>query len=510
MNEYAFVPYLKNRISNSYAKDTALQKILDHYCKKAHRISRKELQDLSDYVYHDMFALSHAASLTENEPKLYSWDAHHQRLDYVEICPQTQKIHRDLFSKKLGFVSSHPIIHYAKLYLVAQNGEAGVCCALACTDGLERILRRFKSGSDHLKEAHDRLIHPTIARYYHGAQFVTEIQGGSDPASNVLKAVKGNDHWKLYGEKWFCSNIIADYFLVTARVEGAPKGGKGLSLFLVPHHQNDSVTNNHFRIERLKDKFGTRELPTAEVNFDGSYGYLVGEENRGLSLVVGTVLVTSRIHCSFSAAALLRRTLNEIEAYSSFREAFGKKIKQFSLVEDMISKIKITQHQLLCGFFEVLHRWETANQNPNDKTSMIQARILISLFKPYATQLASFYIHEAMMLLGGNGMEEQFSILPRLLRDSIVYETWEGPHFVLLTQAYEDLLKFNISNQLDGFFKDLLGSKDHPLKSTLADILKRKDQDGAHIEFKNFSTSFMDAFSERQVRLLLTSKSKIV
>src|SRR3989344_5478888 len=265
MNGYSFQPYLKKRISNYYAQDTVLQKILDRYCKKVHLTHRKELHALADYVYHEMFHLSYVASLTENEPKLCAWDAYHRRIDHIEICSETQKIHHDIFSKKLGFVSSHPTLHYAKLYLVAQNGEAGVCCALACTDGMERILRRFKSESKKLEKVHEQLTHPTSTHYFHGAQFVTEIQGGSDPASNILKAVKEKDHWKLYGEKWFCSNITADYFLVTARVEGAPSGGKGLSLFLVPHEQDESLMNNHFRIERLKDKFGTRELPTAEV-----------------------------------------------------------------------------------------------------------------------------------------------------------------------------------------------------------------------------------------------------
>ena len=480
-----FKPYHEARGDNWYESDTTLKKVLDRHAFSEHHKSKKELSQLGKFAASEMFDLSQEAAKKENEPEI-------GKNQNITLSPETQKLYKYVYLKKLGFVSSNLFIHYAKLYLMSLNGEAGVCCSLACTDGMERILKLYQNSGPKLKKVYHDLTHPKPNKFYHGAQFVTEIQGGSDVAQNQVKAVKIKNKWKITGLKWFCSNINADYFLITARSDETVSGAKGLSLFLVPRLEEKKT--NHFRLRRLKDKLGTRELATAEVDFNGSCGYLVGEEGKGVSLVVGFVLTTSRIHCCLASTAFLRRALIEIKAYTHFRTAFGRPIIHYSLVKNTVQRIEETHQKLMCGLFKLLSMWEQSYREPDNKDIVFDTRILISLLKPFATKKTSALLHDAMMLLAGNGIEEQFSPLPRLLRDSIIYETWEGPHFVLLTQAYKDMKKFNLRENMSAFFKRSVNDENHPLKEELLAILNMEDEQKALLKFEVFAEKFIEAF----------------
>ena len=485
---YTFNAYLKTRSKNTFQDDAVLQTCLKKLAPPHSRgmTAKKELLEIGKYAAETMPSLSQTAARKENEPKLHPYNAFNERIHDIEIHASTQKLMQDLYNFKLGFSNGNIFEHYAKLYLIAQNGEAGVCCSLACSDGLERILRKYKGQNKILKKAHWDLTHPTPNQFYHGAQFVTEIQGGSDVAANEVKAVLKGKDWSISGHKWFCSNITANYFLVTAKCEENGKLDKNVSLFLVP---NIPTT---YEVHRLKDKLGTRELPTAEVTFQDAKATLVGPRGKGVSLVVSEVLVTSTLHCIMSGCALLKKAHREVEAYTHFRHAFGRPIHHYSLVQKTLDELKIEHEKITYGFFHLLKRWEASQKNPKTKDA-IDTRILISLMKPYATWKATYFLHEAMMLLAGNGIEEQFSQLPRLFRDAVIYETWEGAHFVLLTQAYKDMKVFGIDQDTAGFVKRILG-KHHPLENTLKGILQEKDSQRALLQFKNWATQFISLF----------------
>ncbi|HEY3187355.1 MAG TPA: acyl-CoA dehydrogenase family protein, partial [Solirubrobacteraceae bacterium] len=152
------------------------------------------------------------------------------------------------------------------LYLLAHAGEGGHACPVVCTAGLIRALRRH--GDAELRERFlPPLLDPDYDTCERGAQFLTEIQGGSDVGANRVEAVRdGDGRWRISGEKWFCSVADADQFVVTARPRGAPPGTAGIGCFLVPRRLPTGA-NNRFLLRRLKDKLGTRALATGEIEF---------------------------------------------------------------------------------------------------------------------------------------------------------------------------------------------------------------------------------------------------
>jgi len=377
------------------------------------------------------------ASLPENAPRLVSFDGHGRRVDDVVLPPATRRLHAETLGRGLGTVHGDPLVHYARVYLYAQNGEGGFHCAAACTDGMERVLRGAAEAT-RLHAVWREIVEATPEHPTSGAQFVTEAQGGSDVASNRVVARKDLDAWRLRGQKWFCSNIVADWFLVTARPEGAPDGPKGVGLFAVPARRSDGARNG-YRIERLKDKLGTRELPTAEVDFDDALGWPVCPTDRGLATVVGTVLTTSRIHCILAASAALARARREAAAYARFRTAFGSPIAAFPLVADTLSGIAAAHDRAVAMFYALLDLWQRT-----DEVSKTDFRVLLSLAKPVITRSATAGVRDAMGILAGNGIEERFSALPRLFRDCVITETWEGAHFTLLAQAHDDMRRFSV------------------------------------------------------------------
>jgi len=406
--------------------------------------------------------LAEESALPWNRPRLRHFDARERRVDEV-LLPRSTREALAVVEGHEGLGAPHGDLFdfYARIYLYAQNGEAGVCCSAACTDGLVRALEALGDRPEH-REAVERVRGSTEARVWHGAQFVTEIQGGSDIPANRTRAVPDGDGYRLHGKKWFCSNPSADYYLVMARAEGeagGEGGGSGagagrraeaaatdaddrpLGLFLVPARLDpDRPGRNGHRLDRLKDKLGTRELATAEITFDGALGWPVGPLERGLPNLLRHVLVTSRFSCVLFAAAALRRTERIVRAYADFRTAFGRRLSDYPLVRERLDGVERGRARALASAFRLLASWQRAGEG--DEAEKLAFRVMLSLAKTVHTREATRLVHDAMMALGGNGIEERFSPLPRLHRDSVIMETWEGPHDVLLTQALRDLRRF--------------------------------------------------------------------
>jgi acyl-CoA dehydrogenase len=342
---------------------------------------------------------------------------------------------------------------YAAVYLLNQNGEMGLNCSVACTDGLVRVLRRYPEDL-RSRQVLETLEGASGEDWLHGAQFVTEIQGGSDAGSNAVTARKEGDSWSLWGQKWFCSNLTADYWLVTARPEGAMGGSGGVGLFCVPRDQPG------YTVERLKDKLGTRALPTAEIVFRGAKGWAVGPLEKGLSTMVSEVLVTSRIHNVLAAAAFVRSAQREARAYAGFREAFGNRLESMPLIKESLSRLEHEADRLEAGAFATVDAWLSARAPQASADDLLFARVLVSLGKAVSTRRTPGLVYEAMMVLGGNGIEERFTLLPRLWRDSAILETWEGPYTLLLMNALQDLLRGGMQGKEREFLLHRLGDGD--------------------------------------------------
>lgn len=436
----------------------------------------------------------------ENAPRLHAFDAWHRRVDRI-VLPASTHAALDAVAgrERLGALHGDPAAFYAKTYLAHQNGEAGVACSLACTDGLTRLLDALGDGEQH-REALAAMRGSTPGRVVHAAQFVTEIQGGSDVGANALEAVPEADAYRLRGEKWFCSNVNADWFLVSARPRGAPAGSRGIAIFLVPAYlgagdvarDGDAAKRNGYTIDRLKDKLGTRELATAEVTFDGALAWPIGPLDRGLANLVDHVLATSRIACVVYAAATLRQAERIVRAYAGFRTAFGRPIVDYPLVRRTIDEIATARQRALAVAFELVRLWPARDGTPE----AADFRVLLSLAKPVLTRRASELAHDAVLLLGANGIEERFSPLPRLYRDAAVMETWEGPHNVLLAQALRDLMRLRVD--AGDFAARVAGRADDALASALREVMASAGRDDdATAAMPALAAQVVDALGDR-------------
>ncbi len=435
---YAFDTFLDATGANRYDDDALLATLLDRYAG-ASPARDADLSRFGARVAGPLARLADESAQPANAPTLRQYDAWHRRVDEIVLPASTKAALAEVAgAERLGVLHGDRFAFYAKTYLAHQNGEAGVACSLACTDGLSRTLDALGDRPEH-RAALDRMRSSSERRVWHAAQFVTEIQGGSDVGANAVEArPAGDGAYTLHGPKWFCSNVNADDFLVSARPAGAPAGPKGIAIFLVPAYlDRDRGTRNGCTIDRLKDKLGTRELATAELTFDGAVGWPIGPLDRGLPNLVDLVLVTSRMACVLHAAASLRQAERIARAYATFRTAFGRPIADFAPVRRTIESIALARERSLAVAFELVRLWPS----PDGTHDAADFRVLLSLAKPVITQRASMLLHEAVMLLGANGIEERFSPLPRLYRDAAVMETWEGPHNVLHAQAHRDITR---------------------------------------------------------------------
>src|SRR5438876_7670613 len=227
------------------------------------------------------------------------------------------------------------LVQAALCYLFAPS-TATYLCPVAMTDGAARVLADV-AGPGAAGEVLRHLISRDPAMAWTSGQWMTERQGGSDVGRNAVVAKRAGDHWRLFGQKFFCSNIGCEVALALARPEHAPSGTRGLALFLVPRDHPDERRNS-YRIDRLKDKLGTRAMATGEVTLDGAYAELVGEADHGFVQMTAMLNVT-RMHNAITAAGIMRRAVMLASAYAGQREAFGRKLEAHPLHREVLGQM---------------------------------------------------------------------------------------------------------------------------------------------------------------------------
>jgi acyl-CoA dehydrogenase len=340
-----------------------------------------------------------------------------------------------------GIAAAPAFEQAALLYLLAHAGEGGHACPVVCTAGLIRALRRH--GSPELQERFlGPLIEPDYDRCHRGAQFLTEVQGGSDVGANRVEAVPEGENWRISGEKWFCSVADADQFLLTARARGGPAGTRGIGCFLVPRRLPDGTANG-FRIRRLKDKLGTRALATGEIEFTGALGHMIGAPEDGFRIAAGVVLNTSRWLNALGSTGLMRRAYLEAASFSRYRTAFGHRIADYPLVRENLAVMKVEEQAALASTLELTALVDAIDTGTADSEDRTWHRILVNANKFVTSLAATSCVRRGIEALGGNGTIEDFSPLPRLYRDAIVFESWEGTHNILCDQVLRDLVRLD-------------------------------------------------------------------
>lgn len=485
-NPYNFDIFLEKRDSfNFYRDDPFLQKMIQKFTGDQWEGLHEKLLAFSEKVSFRWKNMTDSIARPEAHPKMFHYDAHNHRIDRIVRPLETSVLEREIFSEGLFSDRITPWEHFVKRLLLHQLGEFGVMCPLACTEGLIALIEHFPGHG--VPELDKILIHckeGIDGNFGIGAQFMSEIQGGSDIPSNLLEAVPEGNYYRLYGNKFFCSAMHADYAVVTAKVTGSQKAGT----FVVPSwlpDDKEKERRNGYTINRIKWKMGTCELPTAEVDFNGAVAYAVGPTDKGVANAVGIVLTLSRIAVGISSGAAMLRAAREAQMYSEFRDVFGGKISQFPLAARQIKELADTSRRTIAGAFKLydtyikLGRKLFPGLKSGEPVEILKQRFilreLILMQKITTAYEAVDVIRKALSIFGGHGVMEEFSALPRLFRDAIVNELWEGPRNVLLTQVYRDLQRASewfgpeefVTKALDGAPRDRIIHLSLTLKNLL-------------------------------------------
>ena len=299
------------KLANQYDDDPVLRSYL-RWRLPAQILSDVEpdLRRLGQRAVTDILALGEDAE--RSPPRHVPYDAWGKRVDRIETSEAWQEL--DRISATEGIVATayerahgihSRIDQFARLYLFAPS-SALYSCPLAMTDGAARFLEVHGDESTRAAFAHLTSRDPT--HFWTSGQWMTERSGGSDVASTttIARCEAGNDY-RLYGLKWFTSATTSQMAMTLARIEGAAAGGAGLSVFLITLRDRDGLLRN-IRVERLKDKLGTRALPTAELTLEGSPARLVGGAGEGIRKIA-TLFNVTRVYNAVAAVAGMRRAI---------------------------------------------------------------------------------------------------------------------------------------------------------------------------------------------------------
>jgi alkylation response protein AidB-like acyl-CoA dehydrogenase len=375
--------------------------------------------------------LNELAELCDRHPpELHARDRFGRDEEWIEFHPAYREMERIGFGEfgihamtqrggVLGWPRPYPrLAKYAFQYLFVQ-AEFGLMCPISVTDTSAYLLAKY--GSDAIRR---RFLPGMLSQEpgsLKGAQFMTEKAGGSDVGGVALRAVKEGDHWRLHGEKWFCSCADADVALLLARPEGAPAGTRGLGLFVMPKQLEDG-RRNAYRIVRLKDKLGTRSMASGEIVFEGAVAYAVGDITRGLKQMLDQVNL-SRLSHGVRAAGMMRRCWNESLAVVKSRVAFDRTLIQHPLMRRQLMKLLLPTEQALSLVCFTAQAMEAAEAG--DAAAAQVVRIATPLLKFRACRDNVQVATGAMEVRGGNGFIEDWDNA-KLVRDAHTGLLWEG------------------------------------------------------------------------------------
>jgi acyl-CoA dehydrogenase len=426
--------------ANAFDGDAVLRRLLRRHMGPRLPAWEPRLRDVASRGGPRLDDLVMELSRDDNLPALRRHDGHGRRVEEVVFHPAYHEVGRVFWSSGVLAALAEPGSELASgsiAYLLDQHGEAGHACPVACTAGAIKLLQ--KVGTEEQRRRYlPSLLEVDYGRRLHAAQFVTEVQGGSDVGRNACQAVPepGRPGWyRLRGEKWFCSVADAGLFVVSARFEGAAAGTRGLGLFLVPRTLGGRP--NGFSLRRLKWKLGTRSMATGEIEFDGALGEAIGAPGDGFRNLVAIVLDTSRVHNALAACGLMRRAFVEALSFAHHREAFGRRVADFPAIQETLARMRLRLSAGLATTFRVLAMTDHLERRGDEE--LAAARRIDVMVNKYWTSLAgTLTARDGIEVLGGNGTIEDFSPLPRLYRDAIVLESWEGTHNTLCAQVLRD------------------------------------------------------------------------
>ncbi len=370
-------------------------------------------------------------------PELRAFDRYGMRINQVEFHPAYHDLMEMAISNRVhnfAWANEKPgghVAHSAMTYMFSQP-EGGIMCPMAMTYSVIPSLRTTPSVAEEwmphiLSKKYDPRDIPASEK--DGAMigmFMTEKQGGSDVRANSTTAVPLGpktgigEEYLLTGHKFFCSAPMCDAFLVLAAVTDEESGNAPISCFLVPRWKPDGERNSLY-LQRMKDKLGNKSNASTEMEFQDTYGVMVGEEGRGIRTIIEMV-TGNRLYCAMSSAGIMRQALVQALHHTAHRSAFQKRLIQQPLMQNVLADMAIETEAALALGLRVARAMDGADRNPAEAAF---ARIGTAVAKYWNCKRAPMLVVEALECHGGPGYVEE-CIMPRLYREAPLNSIWEG------------------------------------------------------------------------------------
>lgn len=371
-----------------------------------------------------------AALANRFKPELRSHDRYGNRIDEVEFHPAYHELMRKAIEANchaLPWSEKRNGAHVARgvLYILRAQLEEGTGCPITMTFAVVPSLRLQPDVAAEweprvLSTDYDgRFLPPDQKRGVMFGMAMTERQGGSDVRSNTtraraLAAGGPGGEYEITGHKWFCSAPMSDAFLTLARTQ------KGLSCFLMPRWRPDG-TRNAFHVNRLKDKMGNLSNASSEVEFDGAWARMIGDEGRGIATIIEMVRHT-RLDCVFGSSGSIRNAFSHAANHASRRYAFGRRLIDQPLMRNVLADLALESEASTTLALRLARWFDEAYDDPR---SARLARITTAIAKYWVTKRNPGVVAEALECIGGNGFIDE-SPMPRLYRDAPLNSLWEG------------------------------------------------------------------------------------
>jgi alkylation response protein AidB-like acyl-CoA dehydrogenase len=500
--------YERGRYCNYWDLDRTLQRELRQvYPDDEFEWARPRLAEFGSLVGNTI--ADNADYADKHGPKLHTYDRNGNVYNYVDYPAELEETER--LAYEAGVVADsfrappdrdEPLSHthyFGMLYLLSYAETSGFVCPVAMTAGAAHVLELFDDGT--LSAYHEALTSRDHDNLIEGAMFLTEKQGGSDVGANETIAEYDEEagYWRLTGEKWFCSNIDAEGTLALARTPDAPDGTEGLSMFLVPHGDPDNgvlttgdrkafhgsppadaLNDQYYR--RLKDKLGTTNVPTGEVEFEETPAYLVGETENGFKQMA-EMLNLERLSNAVGACGIMGRALLESKIHAANREAFGKPIQEFPLMKADLVDMAVDHEAVTAFTFEAVRQFSARERGRRGKVGTERTeraarlmRLLAPVAKLRTARMAIETTSYAMEIHGGDGYVDDF-VTNRLLRDAQVLPIWEGTENILALDVLRALDREDAHEPFAELIDERLAGVDHPALTDLVDTVESEYYD---------------------------------
>lgn len=452
-------PYRDDQILKSFLKRTFNEKEFSEIETDLERFGTRVIRELEPL----------AQEAEKHEPVHVPYSPWGKRIDQIQVSKAWDRLHEIAAEEGIvatgyerKFKSLSRVYQFAKLYLYHPS-SAIYSCPLAMTDGAARVIELH--GSKSMKEnAYKFLTSRDPETFWTSGQWMTERTGGSDVSGTSTVAKVDGDQFRLHGVKWFTSATTSQMAMALARIEGEEK----LSLFYL-ELRNEEGSLQNIQINRLKDKMGTKALPTAELTLNGVPAVLVGERGKGVK-TIATLFNITRLYNACCAVGYMRRGIQLLTDYSSKREAFGKKLIDHPLHAETLINLQVRFEASFLMTFHAGLLLGKEEMKISTETESGTLRLLIPLVKLFTAKEGVQISSEVTESFGGAGYIEDTG-LPQILRNAQVLAIWEGTTNVLSLDALRAIQKENAG---ESFFNDVterLSKISSPLKEEVSKAL---------------------------------------